>query len=155
MRFLKREKYDMPSDLLIAILILSAVACSKNPAEPESEPVFSNFQEEVQYIIESNFPFGGLAVGVIKGDDVYTFFHGTKDKNTDEPPDEDTVYEMGSVTKTFTATLLADFVVKGMVGFSVSSGDRDAHPGDCGQVLRFESRSGRPFIDSFIHWKMR
>jgi|GEM_PF-5041356 len=56
--------------ILIGLILNSIImSCdSKKSIEPDPEPTFNNFQEEVQYIIESNFPVGGIEVGVIKGD---------------------------------------------------------------------------------------
>jgi len=100
--------------LIYSILILIIIGCSKkNPTE--SQPEFDNFHDEVEYLINSNFTFGGVAAGIIKGDESFSIFHGTKSKNTNVPPDENTVYEMGSITKTFTATLLANAVVNDIV----------------------------------------
>jgi len=114
---LKRRKTKVRYTLFIILMItvLSLIINCDSTYPPEPEPTFNSFQEEVQYIIESSFTFGGVSVGVIKGSEEFSIFHGTKSKNTDEPPDENTVYEMGSITKTFTATLLADAVVNGTV----------------------------------------
>ncbi len=55
----------------------------------------------------------GAAVGVIDGEDTLVLGYGRG--VGDEPPDGDTVYEIGSVSKTFTGTLLADMVERGVV----------------------------------------
>ena len=103
--------------ILGTTLFLFFTSCdSKKSTEPDPEPTFNSFQEEAQYLIESNFPLGGIAVGIIRGDEEIQIFHGTKSNDSSEPPDENTVYELGSTTKTFTATLLADHIVKGTVG---------------------------------------
>ncbi len=108
---MKKLSAWMLTGLISAFIIISCN--SKNSTKPE--PEFNNFRDEVEYYIKTNFTFGGIAAGIIKGDETFYIFHGTKSKNTDEPPDENTIYEMWSVTKTFTATLLADAVVNGTV----------------------------------------
>jgi D-alanyl-D-alanine-carboxypeptidase/D-alanyl-D-alanine-endopeptidase len=85
-------------------------------AGPSPEPVFGNLLDEVHYLIESRFTSGGVAVGIIDHGVETTIFHGTKGGDSSAPPDEDTVYEMGSVTKAFTGTLLADAVLSETVG---------------------------------------
>ena len=57
----------------------------------------------------------GVFVAVIDGDDVHTFGYGTIAKDSSRAPDAKTVFSIGSVTKTFTALLLADLVECGHV----------------------------------------
>lgn len=56
----------------------------------------------------------GIALAIIKDGKVYTYNYGeTKRDNKTLPDPDKTLYEIGSISKTFTATLLADEVVKG------------------------------------------
>jgi CubicO group peptidase (beta-lactamase class C family) len=57
----------------------------------------------------------GLSIGVVKGERTYTYNFGTMKKGKDRPPTADTLYGIASVTKTFTATLLAQAVMEGKV----------------------------------------
>lgn len=49
----------------------------------------------------------GLCVGILKDGKATTYGYGTTDKKKELLPDENTVFEIGSVSKTFTAVLLA------------------------------------------------
>jgi CubicO group peptidase (beta-lactamase class C family) len=56
-----------------------------------------------------------LAIGLIRNGNKYIYTYGETDKSGGLLPDAETVYEIGSVTKTFTATLLARAVLEGKV----------------------------------------
>jgi serine-type D-Ala-D-Ala carboxypeptidase/endopeptidase len=57
----------------------------------------------------------GLAAVIVEGDKVRIVTHGAMGVDKAEPITADTLFEVGSITKTFTALLLADMVVKGEV----------------------------------------
>jgi D-alanyl-D-alanine-carboxypeptidase/D-alanyl-D-alanine-endopeptidase len=53
----------------------------------------------------------GLSVGVFKNGAIYTYNYGTVERGKHQPPTENTIYRIASITKTFTATLLAQAAV--------------------------------------------
>ncbi len=56
----------------------------------------------------------GIALAIIKDGKVYTYNYGESKRDNKQLPDPDkTLFEIGSISKTFTATLLADEVIKG------------------------------------------
>lgn len=57
----------------------------------------------------------GIVVGIIDADGTQYYSFGTKSLTTKEKVDEHSVFEIGSISKTFTGILLADQVVKGKV----------------------------------------
>jgi CubicO group peptidase (beta-lactamase class C family) len=57
----------------------------------------------------------GFVVGVMQGGKTRFLSYGETAKGARTAPDPDTVYEVGSVTKVFTCTLLADMVERGLM----------------------------------------
>lgn len=89
----------------LLFLLLSATVFGQKNALPE----------ELTKSINERIAFGtntSIVVGIIdeRGPQYYSF--GTKTLGG-KPVDEHTIYEIGSVSKTFTATLLADNIIKG------------------------------------------
>lgn len=70
------------------------------------ENVKLHFQNESQV---------GIVVGVIKGNETHFWSYGERERGSGKNVDPDTYFEMGSITKTFTATLLSMEVLKGTV----------------------------------------
>lgn len=62
-----------------------------------------------------------LAIGVINKNQINTFFYGQTVAGDDNSiPDGNTLYEIASISKVFTATLLADLVEKGTISLDDS-----------------------------------
>ncbi|HEY5371822.1 MAG TPA: serine hydrolase domain-containing protein [Hanamia sp.] len=53
----------------------------------------------------------GLSVGVYKDGKIYTYNYGSLEKGKQKLPSNKSIYEIGSITKTFTGTLLAQAVL--------------------------------------------
>ena len=72
--------------------------------------------EEVKESIKARVENGintGIVVGVITSDGITFHSYGVKSLKTMVDVDENSVFEIGSISKTFTGILLADMVVKG------------------------------------------
>jgi CubicO group peptidase (beta-lactamase class C family) len=60
----------------------------------------------------------GLSIGIIKDGKTYTYNYGETKKGNKRLPTDNTIFELGSITKTFTATLLAYYVNEGKVSLT-------------------------------------
>lgn len=58
----------------------------------------------------------GIAVGLVHRDGRAFYGYGRRDRDFPGAPDEDTLFEIGSVTKVLTSLLLAEAVVRGELG---------------------------------------
>ena len=56
----------------------------------------------------------GIVVGILRGGDQWVAGYGSFDAGQ-QPPDEDAIFEIGSVTKVFTTLVLAEMVLRGEV----------------------------------------
>lgn len=58
----------------------------------------------------------GLTLGVLENGQMHFYGYGETAKDNQLIPDENTLFEIGSITKTFTSTILAYFVNEGKIG---------------------------------------
>ena len=87
------------------VLVATLYACQ---AQPLSQEVKDNIQARV-----NNGTNAGIVVAVIDEGGPHYFSAGVKSLQSKEPVDERAVFEIGSISKTFTGILLADKVMKG------------------------------------------
>jgi CubicO group peptidase (beta-lactamase class C family) len=70
------------------------------------------------------WPSAGLAVGVVRDGSLEWFFgHGVADVESKEPITEDTVFRIGSITKTFTAIAVMQLWEQGLVDLDAPAND--------------------------------
>lgn len=67
-------------------------------------------------MIQEKIP--GMAIGIVSGDRSYVFNYGVASKATGNPVTRNTLFEIGSVTKTFTATLAAYAQIDGRLSLA-------------------------------------
>jgi serine-type D-Ala-D-Ala carboxypeptidase/endopeptidase len=71
--------------------------------------------DEVKTNIKSRVDIGvntGIVIGIINAYQTQYYSYGVKSMKTNEPVDEHSIFEIGSISKTFTGILLADMVIK-------------------------------------------
>lgn len=97
---------------LIALLLLPVMyARSQNQAGAATDnPFRSRMDTLVQHAVSGFMKDpsrAGLSIGIIKDGETYTYNYGEKEKGSKVLPTSNTVYEIGSISKTFTGILLA------------------------------------------------
>lgn len=118
----------MPSRFLPCAFALSLTVASQQPAAPAKaappaldEPAIASAVEAT--LRERDIP--GAVVGVVRGDKLaYAQAFGVRDLDGDLPMSVDTLFQIGSVTKPMTATLLAILASRGVVAFDDTILDR-------------------------------
>jgi len=103
--FISKNCYSIQ---LITILFLFSVFTLNLPSKvSELELVSSKIKEFAKG--KSRM---GLIIGLVRGGKRYSYSYGYKSAEDKNPPDENTVFEIGSITKTFTGIILADMILK-------------------------------------------
>jgi CubicO group peptidase (beta-lactamase class C family) len=90
---------------------------------PPQESVTGCADQELA-AIASRHPAVGLAVGLIRDGRLISFYgHGLADIASRAPVTADTVFRIGSITKTFTAIAVLQLAEQGLVGLDAPAGD--------------------------------
>ena len=74
----------------------------------------NQIREVLQSHIDHNRT-AGFFVGIIDGEEEHIITLGNLERGGDAPITEDTLFEIGSITKTFTGLVLADMILKGEI----------------------------------------
>lgn len=65
----------------------------------------------------------GLVIGIIHGDSTYTYSYGSLSKAKDIMPRNNSIFELGGITKVFTASLVEILVKEGLMDYETSLND--------------------------------
>jgi len=110
---------EQPADmtrLAVTLLVTYLIASAAQPA-PDPVAIADAFVRRVA--AESRIP--GIAVGVVKqGRTVFAAGYGVQTRGKSTAVDADTLFQMGSCTKTFIAMGLAHFVASGSIGWDTT-----------------------------------
>lgn len=86
-----------------------------------SNPMASPLDKEVDdiartYIQQENTV--GLCIGILKNGEDHIYGYGETARGNNTIPDGNSIFEIGSITKTFTASILAWYIGRGMISLS-------------------------------------
>ncbi|MCG8476995.1 MAG: beta-lactamase family protein [Cytophagales bacterium] len=99
--------------VLMFPIMFMTLACNGDDGTPDPRP--NTLAQDIENIIKpmvDDKTTVGAAVGIVKpGGAKEMFFYGEKNKGQSDIPDENTLFEIGSITKTMTATVLAEMVL--------------------------------------------
>ena len=106
----------MASRPLFGLSVVLISACAGVPtvhaADSNRQDVKGTVDTVVKSLMQEN-GIPGMAVGIVTPSGNYVFNYGVVSKDTKAPVTDQTLFEIGSVSKTFTATLAAYAQVKG------------------------------------------
>src|SRR5262245_22228479 len=99
--------------ILVSLALLPArFVCAE--AGPSDDEIRKVLQDRIDVAKRSV----GIVVGLVDENGTRVISYGKPDQNSTQPLDGDSVFEIGSVTKVFTATLLSDMVARGEVSLN-------------------------------------
>lgn len=99
--------------VLCAALLLSSMPAWAARKTAEPPPLLSaSFRDTIERGIAGG-AYRSLAVGLIEGDRRAAYYFGHRDGSTSKAPDEDSLFEAGTVSEVFTGLLLAQAAVDG------------------------------------------
>lgn len=105
----------------ISLMAVTVFACAttivSHAADDQQDKVRSAVTRAIQPVM-SKYGISGMAVGIVTGDQHYVFNYGLASTETRTPVTGDTLFELGSVSKTLTATLTSYAQVSGYLSLS-------------------------------------
>ena len=116
MKFLRKMTYA--ATILCALCVISVTS---RAAEKNQDRMRSLVDNAIRAImVKDNVP--GMAVGITIAENTRVFNYGMASKETRNPVKDDTLFELGSVSKTFTATLASWAEINGQLSLSEKVG---------------------------------
>jgi beta-lactamase class C len=102
----------------IACLSLSVLPLAKANASEDTKPGIGAIVAAAITPVMKQYGIPGMAVGVVSGGHEYVFTYGVASKVTGLPVTDDTLFEIGSISKIFNATLASYAQLEGDLSLS-------------------------------------
>ncbi len=103
--------------VLTTTLFVTCVSIGVSSAAEEQDAVKSAVDKAIQPVMEK-YQIPGMAVGITVGGKHYVLDYGVASSKTRKPVTDSTLFEIGSVSKTFTATLASWAQVSGQLSLA-------------------------------------
>ncbi|SCK05753.1 class C beta-lactamase [Vogesella sp. LIG4] len=110
-------KFSATSRLATVFFALCATTTATLAADSPQDAIRSAVDRTIQPVM-TKYRIAGMAVGVITGGNTYVFNYGVVSMKSGKPVTRDTLFELGSVSKTFTATLASYAQVSGKLSLT-------------------------------------
>src|ERR1700691_6075955 len=91
--------------IFVAVLMVWASLVPKSALAGETDANIQKIVAQSVRPLMAQFAIPGMSVGIVANGHSYVYNYGVALKSTQKPVGDDTVFEIGSVSKTFTATL--------------------------------------------------
>jgi len=114
----RAEMKQIVNRVLIATLLFSFVLLPARIARAQAGITDDEIREILRARIDVAKKSVGIVVGLVDDRGIRIVSYGKPNQNSDQLVNGDSVFEIGSVTKVFTATLLADMVERGEVSLN-------------------------------------
>jgi beta-lactamase class C len=105
----------------VSLMTITAIACTiataSHAADDQEDRIKAAVDHAMAPVIAHN-GIRGMAVGIVDGDEHYVFNYGVASTETGKPVTNETLFELGSVSKTLTATLASYAQVRGYLSLS-------------------------------------
>jgi len=110
----------MKIKLLIFITSIFIISCKNSPNKRqtiERSPVELSMNRHADSLLLDS-TINAISIGVYKGGNTYINHYGELDKDKENKPTDETIYEIGSVSKTFAGTLVAQAELEGKLNLN-------------------------------------
>jgi beta-lactamase class C len=115
----RRTKISFCKSIVIGNVLLAMWAPSvlSAAADDQQDQIKSTVDRAVQPVM-LNYSIAGMAVGLTVASKQYIFNYGVASRTTRKPVTNDTLFELGSISKTFTATLASYAEINGSLSLA-------------------------------------
>jgi beta-lactamase class C len=115
---MKRDMKSRAKSLAAAVLFVICATAVVSHAAADPQPRIKSAVDMAIRPVMTKYSIPGVAVGITVAGKSYVFNYGVVSTETRRPVTRDTLFEVGSVTKTFTATLASYAQVTGYLSLS-------------------------------------
>lgn len=120
----------MKNLIIVSLIIILGVSnsCKKDDSEPTqavktNNPLITELDKSINSIVApyaSFYSTASVSIGIFKDNQTIYYGYGETEKGNNIIPDSETIYEIGSITKTFTALLMMDYLKSNNLSINTS-----------------------------------